>query len=254
MQKTGVKRQNSSCAIPEQIGDLLPGPVRPHEFRPEEYFNKMLDTHPSNHVYSLHQGKLSPGKKLARRASFIKRFYSAPMESLLDIGCAQGYFALDAAQRFPRARTLGVDVDDKYIQVNRQISEYLGLPNAQFVLCHLHELSEQLDRYGGPFQTVLFVNTYHYAYFGSRKDSFAYRDHDQIFRLLRKVACEQIIFSSPLEIHDCPRFIQEIAPGADYHEETILRAARNYFQIEKIGHLAKRPAYVFRVPPRSERV
>jgi hypothetical protein len=217
-------------------------------------FNAMLDTYPSNHVYSIRQGQLKPGKQLAKRVSFVQRFYPEPMESLLDIGCAQGYFVMDCAKRFPVSRSLGIDVDEKYIQTANEITAHLRLPNARFARCYLGELSENLDAFGGPFQTVLFLNTYHYLYFGSGKDSFAYRNHRHIFQMLRSVTSFRVIFSSPLEIQDCPSFVQKLSREGEYTEKAIFDAAGEFFTLEKIGKLANRPACVLTVLPNRSKI
>jgi len=216
----------------------------------EASLNTMLRTYPANQVYSLRRGSLVPGRKLAKRLRLLFRLYPAHVESLLDIGCAQGFFVFDAARRYPGARVVGIDASDSYQDLWREVSDGLNLSNVRFYQGFLHEFLPKLADFGGPFQTVLLVNTYHYLYFGSGLHSFGYRDHGLIFQMLSRLCVARLIWSSPLENEKCPSYEERGDAGADYTRDRILEAARKFFTVEAAGSLGRRPLYL--MYPRPE--
>jgi SAM-dependent methyltransferase len=205
--------------------------------------------YPRNQAFSLRRGSLVPGRKLAKRVRLLLRLYPAHIDSLLDIGCAQGFFVFDAASRYPDARVVGIEASDSYQDLWREVSGCLNLSNVQFYQGLLHEFVQRPEDLGGPFQTVLLVNTYHYLYFGSGLQPFGYRDHGRIFQMLSRLCSERLIWSSPLENRDCPGYSQRGDSGADYTRDRILGAARKYFTVEAAGSLGRRPVHIMYVRP-----
>ncbi len=216
----------------------------------EDRLNDMLRVYPSNQVYSLHRSSLVPGRKLAKRLPLLLSLYPAHIDSLLDIGCAQGFFVFDAALRYPPAHVVGIDASDVYLDLWREVSGWLKLSNVEFHQGLLHDFLQHLEDSGGPFQTVLLVNTYHYLYFGSGLHPFGYKDHGLIFQMLHRLCSERLIWSSPLENHKCPCYSEHGDAGADYTTDRILGAAREFFTVEAAGSLGRRPVYL--MYPRPE--
>lgn len=224
--------------------------AQPERAEQEDRLNNMLRTYPANQAFSLRRGSPVPGRKLAKRLRVLLRLYPAHSDSVLDIGCAQGFFVFDAARRYPDAHVVGIDASESYQAVWQEVSGFLHLPKVQFYRGLLHEFLQKLEEFGGPFQTVLLVNTYHYLYFGSDLQSFGYRDHGRIFQMLSQLCSERLIWSSPLENRECPRYSARGDSGADYTRDRILGASRKYFTVEAAGWLGRRPVYL--MYPRPE--
>jgi hypothetical protein len=207
-------------------------------------------SYPSNHCYWLAHGRLRPTRQLAARYRALSRLYPAQLTSLLDLSCCKGYFVLEGAQRATCDRALGIDVGEKYLRSCRLVQEALGASGAQFARLHLHELAERIQQFGGPFQTVLLVNTYQYLFFGSRGCGQAYLDHRRIFRLIREVCAERLIFNNRTELADCHADVQAAADRCGEHPSystaTILAAAREYFDVEMLGDLGRYPLWLLR--------
>ncbi len=220
----------------------------------EDVLNQMTDSqpYPHNHLYSIDAGTLVAREKLSRRFSSIKNFYPQPLESFLDIGCARGFFAIEAAVRSEHPRVVGVDISAEYIEFCQRVKSYLHVPNVHFRKQFLHETVQDLDEIGGPFQMVLLLNTYHYLFYGSGGESFAYFDHRKIFCFLRKLCSGLLLFTAPLELKHCPGVIRRsaLAHGkTNYSRAEILSAASEFFEIETITASGRRPFFVMRPLP-----
>jgi hypothetical protein len=209
-------------------------------------------SYPSNHCYRLALGRLRPTRQLAARYRVLSRLYPARLTSLLDLSCCKGYFVLDAARQPTCERALGIDVGENYLRACRLVQEALGLSAAKFARLHLHELAECIGQFGGPFQTVLLVNTYQYLFYGSRGCGMAYLDHRRIFRLMREVCGQRLIFGNRTELADCHADIQAAADRCGEHgysTTAILAAAREYFDVEILGDLGGYPLWLLVARP-----
>jgi len=106
----------------------------------------------------------------------------------------------------------------------------------------------RLEEYGGPFQTVLLVGTYHYLFWGSNIESKAYMSHEKILSMVHRLCEERVVFSGRLEVNDCPTYIRNKAgsvTGADnYDRASFLRAAKNFFDVRQVGCLGKYPLFL----------
>ena len=124
-------------------------------------------SYPSNHTYHISNRQCIPKRKLAVRYQTIRKLFPVPLTSLADLGCSKGFFVFSSSAHPHCTRSLGIDVNDYDIEVCRSLAGYLENDRVRFEKYRLHELAQQIDAYGGPFQTVLIVNQYQYLLFGS---------------------------------------------------------------------------------------
>jgi len=209
----------------------------------EMEINKCIEGYPSNHVYCIERGRFCPQRQLAERLKYWEKQYLQPMESMLDIGCCKGGFLFHTALRCPQARLMGIDLANNFIEVCREVADYLNQRQICFRHLSLEELYEQIECFGGAFQNVLLINTYHYLYYGSRREGLAYKDHERIFAMLAGITRDQLLFSSPLEPEDCPSSIAKQATRTEYSAKLILAAASQYFDLSCLGKSGHRPVY-----------
>lgn len=222
----------------------------------ENDLNRMTKAlaYPANHFYSITKGSLIAGTKLTRRFELIQRLYPERLDSLLDIGCAKGFFVFQAGLQAHKPRAVGLDVTADYISFCRGFKDYLALPNVAFHQYRLHEIVGNLHELGGPFQTVLMINTYHYLFYGSPRDRFGYLTHRRIFQELWTICSERLIFSSPLELSDCPGNIRKASLKSDkmgYSRKHVLSAAEEFFTVRQDGYLGSRPLFVMHPRPKE---
>src|SRR3954463_7427453 len=75
----------------------------------EQALNRDLAGYPSNHTYRVVGKRIIPSIELYRRWRAISGLYPTPVRSLLDIGCCQGVFVLQAASSSGCKSALGID-------------------------------------------------------------------------------------------------------------------------------------------------
>jgi hypothetical protein len=207
-------------------------------------------SYPRNHTYKIcvRTKQLFPQLRLASRYKKIKSLYPKPITSLLDIGCSKGFFVFAASIGPDCKKSLGIDIDEHDIQFCNRIKKYLGNANAYFELMQLHELADNIDQYGGPYQTVLLCNIYQYLYFGSGRSVKCYLSHEDIFRHLSKICCGRVIFNNRVHLRDCQNveFVQKAGARAEeYSWEKMIDAASRYFNISEHGKIGKYPLLAF---------
>ena len=219
---------------------------------PSDVAGYLVDSYPQNHNYIVRQGRLVPRHKLKVRFEQLADAYPDPLESLLDLSCSKGFFVLDAASRECCGRTLGVDIDQRELEVCRSVSGFLGCRESRFENLQLHELADSIDDFGGPFQTVLLVNSYQYLYFGSSRSPDCYRDHETIFGLIRRVCSGRVLFSNRTELgqlqRNCQAEAMKIGHQGDYTEAKSLDAAAQHFRVIPHGRIGKWPFWMLDVP------
>jgi hypothetical protein len=212
------------------------------------FHNYLANAYPRNHTYRIKKGCVKPYSKLAKRYRQIKPFYETPLTSLLEIGCAKGYFIFDAAKEPTCTRSLGIDVHQPNIAACLWTKNQIPNCRAQFENINLHELVERLDDFGGPFQTVLLLNTYQYLYFGSRQHPDRYLDHQVIFKHLKTLCKGRIIFCNRVHVDDC-QSLKYLSASAlqkqHYTEQHILKTAAEFFIVKKHGQVGRCPLYTF---------
>jgi hypothetical protein len=219
---------------------------------PSDVADYLVDSYPQNHNYIVRQGRLVPRHKLKVRFEQLSGVYPERLESLLDLSCSKGFFVLDAANRAGCERTLGIDIDQRELEVCRSVSGFLGHGASRFEQMQLHELADSIDEFGGPFQTVLLVNSYQYLYFGSSRSGECYRDHERIFELIRRVCSGRVLFSNRTRLQDLQRSCQaealKVGHQSEYTEEKILDAASRFFHVTSCGKIGKWPFWLLDVP------
>jgi len=191
---------------------------------------------------------LLPGRELRKRLKIIGPLMPRPLASLLDVGSCKGFFVLNAAQENPNARMVGIDVHEPFITAASAVKDHLRQENASFHLAGLQEVAEDVGRFGGPFQVVTLLNVYHYLYWGSGLDSTGCQSHDVLFGRLAAVCDQRLIFSSPLEVAECPGEIAEFAARAGgagkYTTKDFLETAKKFFAVRQEGWSGRRPVFV----------
>lgn len=222
---------------------------------PVDVADYLVDSYPQNHNYTVRQGQLVPRQKLKTRFTQLTEWYPDPLESLLDLSCSKGFFVLDSAGRSSCRRSLGIDIDARELDVCRSVGEYLDLSTTGFEMLKLDELVERIDEFGGPFQTVLLVNSYQYLYFGSSRSPDCYQDHEAIFEMIRSVCSGRVIFSNRTQLHQLQRSCRQAAESIGheelYCESRILDAASRFFHVTQQGQLGKWPLWMLDVPGAS---
>src|SRR5579883_3320931 len=181
----------------------------------QAYIQYLYDSYPSNHTYKISGGRLKPKRKLAARYKILREYFPADMASFAEVGSSKGFFVFAASQAPTCTRSIGIDIHPYDIEVCEWLGKYLNNSRVKFAKLRLHELSEQLEAFGGPVQTVLVANTYQYLYFGSNRCKDAYLSHDLIFRHLRNVCSQRIIFNNRINLNDCQN-VEQIKQANPY--------------------------------------
>jgi len=214
----------------------------------ERQLNKLLLGYPRNHNFRVHKKKLIPSFKLYERLRLVRTVYPDPLESFLDIGCSRGFYVMDAAQRHDCRASVGTDVYEPFIRAANEVRKYLEMDNACFRLAGLEDLAEAPENYGGPFQTILLIGTYHYLFWGSSLCPSAYRSHREILIRLWRICTDRVIFSGRLEINKLQRSLKEKAKSAmgkiPYSTAEFISSAKEFFEVRTVGYLGTYPLFV----------
>lgn len=228
----------------------LKNPTPPSHLLAEEYIRYAQFSYPSNHTYKISKQKLIPQPKLRKRYKKICPFFPKPLTSLVDIGCSKGFFVFSASVQPLCSRSLGIDISDYDIQFCNQIKTYLNTERVRFELLKLDELAKRINEFGGPFQTVLLFNIYQYLFFGSDRFAGHYLDHTVIFKQLREICSQRIIFSNRVNLNDCQNdtWIKNAGiKSQDYSVENIISAASKYFTVTPRTFLGRYPLWTMDV-------
>lgn len=216
---------------------------------PPETKTFVSDSYPRNHTYTAGAGRLVPNRKLAVRVAGIARYYPAPLTSLLDLSCSKGFFVFHAAAQAGCERALGVDLSDECLDVCRQLAaRFTHKSRVRFARLTLPELSDRVGEFGGPFQTVLLLNTYQYLFFGSNVAPAVGHDHREIFGLLRKICAGRLVFHNRVALEDLqsdPQGRAERSGAAElYHPRAIREAAEEFFRVTALRPWLGRPVWL----------
>jgi len=209
----------------------------------EKELNQALIGHPSNHNYFIYKQKLFPRFQLFERFQLITSLFPEKLESFLDIGSCRGFYVFRAADHPTCDLAIGIDVYEPFIAISQKIRTYLSVEKVQFHLATLDEVCNNLESYGGPFQVVLLVGTYHYLFWGSEKCSNAYHSHREILSRLSAISSDRVIFSARLETNQLPQSIKDRAEmyrnKYAYTTYDFLKFAEEYFEVCQAGYLGK---------------
>jgi hypothetical protein len=207
-----------------------------------------LASYPSNHRYRIEGRRLVPSYKLYRRAQVVESLCSPGLTSLLDIGCCRGYYVFGAAGRPTCRAAVGIDVFEPFIRTAKQVQDHLGAANVRFYLAGLDEVARDPAAFGGPFQTIVLIGTYHYVYWGSVRCQTAFRSHREILSRLAGLCTDRVILSARLTVSDLPDDLKELAQTApeakEYTPEGFHRAAEEFFDVRPSGRLGDYPVHV----------
>jgi len=234
-----VRREGLACAGFDGVAANLPAEVQ----------SFVSDSYPHNHTYTPLEDRLMPSPKLAVRVAGLAHYYPRPLESLLDLSCSKGFFVFHAAAQESCQRALGIDLSDECLNACRLLnSRFSRKERVDFARLTLRELAGQIDEFGGPFQTVLLVNTYQYLFFGSSVAPAVGHDHREIFRLLRRVCAGRLVFHNRLALSDLQSEPQERAARAGtgmlYSPEAIRQAAEEFFKVTALRRWLGRPVWL----------
>ncbi len=234
-----VQPERLSCRGFERAATALPADV----------LTFVSDSYPSNHTYTPVADRLVPRRKLAVRVAGLSRYYPAPVTSLLDLSCSKGFFVFHAAACETCDRALGIDLSDECLEACRLLnSGFDRRERVRFERLTLPELSGRIAEFGGPFQTVLLINTYQYLFFGSTVAPAIGQDHREILRLLRTVCSGRLVFHNRLSLADLQSEPRERASRAGtgrlYHPQAIREAAEEFFRVTALGRWLRRPVWL----------
>jgi hypothetical protein len=224
-----------------------------NQINAQKYLKYITGSYPSNHTYDIIQNKLIPKTKLATRYKKLQKLFPKKLESLVDIGCSKGFFVFEGGNHPHCTRSLGIDVNPYDIEICHWVNQTIKNDRVDFKLLKLHELADNIDQFGGAFQTVLVINIYQYLYFGSDTFPDNYLDHDTIFKNLRKICSERIIFNNRINLKDCQNTqrIENVDKKwvENYSEKNVMEAASRYFTLKKYGSIGKYPLWLLEVKP-----
>lgn len=214
-------------------------------------FHKHCDAYvgyPGNHNLYVCDGKIKPSRQLNFRYQRIAAHYPQPLTSFLDLSSCKGYFVFKASEASSCERSVGIDVNVDNIALSNKLGQQLGYTNTRFEELTLMQLADNIEQYGGAFQTVVLVNTYQYLYFGSKLGAGSF-SHDKLFEAISKVCAQRFIFNNRVELENCQNKVQvaaiENTATQNYNRQSILDAASRYFKVKFESTLGRYPLWVF---------
>lgn len=232
------------------IGSFFPFTFGFFMSKEEKEINKELVGYPSNHTYKIWKNIIFPKFQLYERLRLISPLYPKNFESILDIGSCKGFFTLNAAQKKTCKVATGIDVYEPFLEKSTRVKNCLKMDHVTFHKATLDKVAEDPEKYGGPFQTVLLTGTYHYLFWGSELDDYCFGSHEEILKKIHSICTDRLIFSARLEIERCPKYIRDKATKSElaqlYTTEQFLKAAHNFFDVERTGFLSKYPLFLMR--------
>jgi hypothetical protein len=221
-----------------------------HASQAEQSVNEMLKGYPSNHIYRVHGKKLVPGRQLYERLWKVTPLFSPNLKSFLDIGCCKGYYTSLAAQKPTCEVSAGIDVHAPFIEASQKVSDYLGLSNTQYHLATIDKVAESPESFGGPYQTVLLIGTYHYLFWGSSASDHCFKSHEEILSKLSALCSDRVIISGRFELNRLPRGLRQTAmadkAASQYNTQDFVTAAEQHFTVEEHGFLGTYPLLVLK--------
>lgn len=243
---TAMRTYSGYCALAATHAGAFLGTASQEDQR----INDLLKGYPSNHIYRVHGKTLIPGRQLYERLWKVVPLFSANLESFLDIGCCKGYYTSLAAQKTTCKVSAGIDVHAPFIDTSKQVSDYLGLNNTQYHLATIDKVAEAPAEFGGPYQTILLIGTYHYLFWGSTASDHCFRSHKEILSRLADVCSDRVIISGRFELNRLPRNIRTTAmaskEASQYNTQSFVQAAEEFFTVEEHGFLGTYPLLVLK--------
>jgi 2-polyprenyl-3-methyl-5-hydroxy-6-metoxy-1,4-benzoquinol methylase len=245
---TKLKSHKSySAFVQERLGQVAPAPADSSMARAEEELNRLMSGYPRNHEYRIVGKRIVPGFRLYERLRLVAKAYPEPLASFLDIGCCRGFYVLDAATRLGCPHAVGIDVHEPFVAIAQKAAQYVGA-GAGFHYASLEQMSSDPGKFGGPFQAVMLIGTYHYLFWGSDRCSTAYFSHDEILGRLASICTDRLIFSGRMTTTRLPEGVKERLDKTPiqipYTPEAFLQSAEKYFRVSHTGYLGVDPLLV----------
>jgi hypothetical protein len=216
----------------------------------ERRINELLKGYPSNHIYRVHGKRLIPSSQLYERLWKITPLFTDPLESFLDVGCCKGYYTCLAARKPTCKIAAGIDVHAPFIETSKQVSNYLGFNNTHFHMATIDKVAEAPADFGGPYQTILLIGTYHYLFWGSAASDHCFRAHREILSRLATLCTDRVLISGRLELNRLPRNIRKRAiaskEASQYDTRSFVQAAEEFFTVNQHGFLGTYPLFVLK--------
>lgn len=226
--------------VAQQAGGVL-GAVKSLS-HPENEFKG----YPSNHCYSLANGRIYPGVELFERWRVVRSVIPEDATSMLDMACCRGFYLLQAMRELAISRALGVDVNDSFLRQAEMAASYLGVAPA-FIESDLS--SVVAERAGlQMYDVVLLTGAYHYFYWCDEGPNAELLNHEAILGRLAKICRRTLIISARLEVEQLPACLRQKAAVADrakcYKTERFVAVASRWFDVAVKGRLGRYPLYV----------
>jgi hypothetical protein len=220
---------------------------------PTEIRDNVGNSYPPNHNFNIVDDCLVPSRKLATRVAHFRRYYVPGGSSLLDLSCSKGFFLFDAACDPTCERVLGIDLMDNTLETCKQLRRHFDYAERVAIQkLTLAELAERIEDFGGPFETVLLINTYQYLFFGSPIAPAVCQDHGEIFRLIRRVCSGRVIFHNRISYSRVQKHIRAAAGEQNweqlYSPEAIRSAASKFFCVTELPTWAGHPIWLLDTP------
>jgi SAM-dependent methyltransferase len=240
-------RRSYPVFLREQLAQVAPAPADSSTALAEEQLNRLMAGYPRNHEYRIVKNRIAPSFRLYERLRLVTKAYPEPLQSFLDIGCCRGFYVLDAATRLGCPHAVGIDVDEPFVATAQKAAQHLGA-DARFHYASLEQVSDDPAQFGGPFQAVLLIGTYHYLFWGSERCATAYYSHDEILRRLAAICTDKLIFSGRLTTSRLPGGVKErlhqTPIQVPYTPEAFLQSAAKHFRVSHAGYLGVDPLLV----------
>ena len=148
---------------------------------------------------------------------------------------------------FGLSRAVGIDVHEPFVAIAQKAARYVGA-GAGFHYASLEQMSSDPGKFGGPFQAVMLIGTYHYLFWGSDRCSTAYFSHDEILGRLASICTDRLIFSGRMTTARLPEGVKERLDKTPirvpYTPEAFLQSAEKYFRVSHTGYLGVDPLLV----------
>ncbi len=207
---------------------------------PLAQLNEQLAGYPSNHTYRIEDHTLRPSRELTARSDALRKFYPEQVSSFLDVGSCKGYFVFQHALRPECKRAVGIDVNERFVDMANNVARQIDRSDVRFERMNLEEAAADPAAIGGPFRLVQLISTYHYIYWGSSDYQNDHFTHEAALSHLAALCSGAVLFAGPLSIDEAPSQIREAAakhPDHDYTPEGFITAASRWFDVYRLGYL-----------------
>jgi hypothetical protein len=191
---------------------------------------RMVRSYEPYHPVYVKGRQLSAGERscLDRWTAVESHLQKLKPASLLDLGCAEGYFVQQAASKLS-CLALGIDADERRLTVARMTTSLNGLHGAGFIKANL--TPPFIDRLP-PFDVTVFLSVMHHIMYEHGVDYSR-----QIMVAIRKVTRQCLIFDmgqSNEAHHPWAKLLPEMLPSPSEWTKEFLMSA-GFGSVELIG-------------------